>query len=90
MELRPVRFASADGTDLVGDLLLPEDPSADAVVCHPHPLYGGTRHDAVVGALCRALTATRHRGCASTSGAPVRAAEPTVAVVPSSLISQPR
>ena len=28
-----------------------------AVVCHPHPLYGGDMHNNVVGGICRALTA---------------------------------
>lgn len=31
--------------------------SSGAVVCHPHPLYGGTMHDAVVGALSNGFTA---------------------------------
>ncbi|NIR39517.1 MAG: alpha/beta hydrolase, partial [Actinobacteria bacterium] len=37
------------------DLLTPPDPTGTAVVAHPHPLYGGTRHDLVVAALCRGL-----------------------------------
>ena len=36
-----------------------EDPGADgrhfAVVCHPHPLHGGTMHNKVVHTLARAL-----------------------------------
>jgi uncharacterized protein len=32
-----------------------DTPSAGAVVCHPHPLYGGDMHNAVVVAVCDAL-----------------------------------
>jgi alpha/beta superfamily hydrolase len=32
-------------------------PSAGAVVCHPHPLFGGDMHSAVVVAVCDALAA---------------------------------
>jgi alpha/beta superfamily hydrolase len=35
----------------------PEDvaPRMSAVVCHPHPLYGGTMHNTVVYRLARGL-----------------------------------
>jgi uncharacterized protein len=48
---------TADGHTLDGDLRLPEAPVAGAVVCHPHPAYGGDRHNVVVDALFRALPA---------------------------------
>lgn len=35
-------------------------PRAVALVCHPHPLYGGTMHNKVVFRMARAL---RHAGC---------------------------
>jgi len=35
-------------------------PRVAAVVCHPHPLYGGTMHNKVVYRMARAL---RHAGC---------------------------
>lgn len=35
-------------------------PRAVALVCHPHPLYGGTMHNKVVYRMARAL---RHAGC---------------------------
>ena len=40
----------------------PEDaePREAALVCHPHPLYGGTMHNKVVSRVARAL---RHAGC---------------------------
>ena len=37
------------------------DPSSAALVCHPHPLYGGTMHNKVVYRLARGL---RHAGAA--------------------------
>lgn len=36
------------------------DPIEAALVCHPHPLYGGTMHNKVVYRIARAL---RARGC---------------------------
>ena len=37
------------------DVASPESPRAVAVLCHPHPDYGGDRHNIVVEALFRAL-----------------------------------
>lgn len=53
----PIRFRSSDDTDLVGDLSVPPEPWAAAVVCHPHPQYGGNRFHPVVAAIHRALPA---------------------------------
>lgn len=55
VDVRVAHFESADGTLLEGDLLVPAEASGTAVVCHPHPLYGGSRQDAVVAALSRAF-----------------------------------
>ena len=55
VDVSVVEFESADGTRLEGDLLVPADARGSAVVCPPHPLYGGSRQDAVVGALSRAF-----------------------------------
>ena len=30
------------------DMVLPDQPNNIAVLCHPHPLYGGTMHDSVL------------------------------------------
>ena len=46
---------TADGHTLVGDLRVPGSPVAGAVLCHPHPAYGGDRHNPVVDALFRVL-----------------------------------
>ncbi len=42
---------------LEGVLWLPENegPSPAVVVCHPHPLYGGSMNDNIVHAVCTAL-----------------------------------
>ncbi len=52
-----VEFRTADGTDLAGDMAVPTTPRAAAILCHPHPSYGGNRFDHVVGALFEALPA---------------------------------
>lgn len=38
------------------DVVVPEGAWAGAVLLHPHPAYGGDRHNVVVDALWRALT----------------------------------
>ena len=48
---------TADGLTLAGDLRVPDGTRAGAVVCHPHPAYGGDRHNPVVDALYRTLLA---------------------------------
>jgi alpha/beta superfamily hydrolase len=56
-EARVVRLRGGDGAvgDLVGDLVVADDAWAGAVVCHPHPAYGGDRHNAVVDRIFRTL-----------------------------------
>jgi hypothetical protein len=51
----PVEFRTDDGVVLRGELVRPADAVAAAIVCHPHPQYGGNRFDHVVGALFDAL-----------------------------------
>jgi alpha/beta superfamily hydrolase len=60
-EVSVVQFTGADATVLEGDLIVPADATGSAVVCHPHPLYGGSRQDAVVTALTRALVGAGRR-----------------------------
>ncbi len=50
-----VDFAASDGARLVGDLVVPDEATAGAIICHPHPAYGGDRFNHVVDALFRAL-----------------------------------
>ena len=53
--VRTVRFRAADGVELIGDLAVPADARSAAIVCHPHPEYGGDRFNNVVAALFAAL-----------------------------------
>jgi uncharacterized protein len=50
-----ISLLTADGHTLAGDLWVPADARAAAVVCHPHPAYGGDRRNVVVDALFRGL-----------------------------------
>lgn len=53
--VRLVEFEASDGVELVGDLALPARPIAAAIVCHPHPQYGGNRFNNVVSAVYASL-----------------------------------
>ena len=44
-----------DGVELEGDLVVPGESWSGAVVCHPHPAYGGDRHNTVVDRIFRTL-----------------------------------
>ena len=50
-----ISLLTADGETLAGDLWAPPSSAAAAVVCHPHPAYGGDRRNVVVDALFRTL-----------------------------------
>ena len=53
-----VQLTTSDGHVLPADLAVPppdRDPVGAAVLCHPHPQYGGNRFNAVVAALYEAL-----------------------------------
>ncbi len=52
---RRVDFETADGVPITGDIIVPHRPHAAAIVCHPHPQFGGNRFNPVVDALHRAL-----------------------------------
>ena len=52
-----VSLATVDGLTLDGDLALPAEPWAAAVVAHPHPPSGGDRHSPVVDTVFRRLAA---------------------------------
>ncbi|HEX4211202.1 MAG TPA: alpha/beta fold hydrolase [Candidatus Binataceae bacterium] len=55
MNEKPVSFRSGDLT-LEGLLHLPDTkPAAAAVICHPHPLYGGSMYNNVVDAVAEAM-----------------------------------
>jgi alpha/beta superfamily hydrolase len=52
-----VRLRAWDGGEVVGDLTVAADAWAGAVVCHPHPAYGGDRRNIVVERIYRTLAA---------------------------------
>lgn len=55
-------FPAADGTRLVGEVQDPEGPALGvAVVCHPHPLMGGSMDTWMPPMLQRALVAAGYR-----------------------------
>jgi alpha/beta superfamily hydrolase len=57
MVMEKVAFDTADGIRLEGRLTMPEQPSGGAVLCHAHPVYGGSMSNAPIPAMQRALEA---------------------------------
>lgn len=55
---RPEVIASDGSLEAMLHLPNGAGPHAGAVVCHPHPLYGGDMHNSVVMVACAALTET--------------------------------
>ena len=53
--VRSIEFETTDGVELLGEVAVPAAPIGAAIVCHPHPQFGGNRFDHVVGALFEAL-----------------------------------
>lgn len=49
---------TADGLHLHADLVVPDAPIAAVVMCHPHPLYGGDRHNPLVAGIASAAAAS--------------------------------
>ena len=54
-----------------------DDATHAGLVCHPHPLFGGTMHNKVVFHAMKAMHAYGFRCCASTSAARDSARERT-------------
>ena len=50
-------LTTTDGIRLEAQIDVPDGVHGAAVLCHPHPLYGGSMHDGVPDALFRALPA---------------------------------
>ncbi len=50
-EHESVRIRVDDRVTLAADVVTPTVPVGTFVVCHPHPLFGGSRHDPVVTAM---------------------------------------
>jgi len=57
MPVEPLTITTADGVALEAELARPADgePRAAMVLCHPHPLHGGTMRSIVISALFNAL-----------------------------------
>jgi alpha/beta superfamily hydrolase len=58
----PFRMFPSPAGPLEGILRLPREPRGGVVVCHPHPLYGGTMDNRIVYRLARAAVDS---GCAA-------------------------
>jgi alpha/beta superfamily hydrolase len=56
LEAERLALETVDGLVLDGEAAIPQAPWAAAVVCHPHPLYGGDMRNTVVEALVGALS----------------------------------
>ena len=57
-----IRLITSDGCELAADLAEPDGAvRGGVVVCHPHPLYRGNRHNPVVDAVFTALPAAGFR-----------------------------
>lgn len=55
-----IRFHTADGLSLVGELRLPDGPvRGTAVLCHPHPEHGGSKDHPILWAVRNDLAANR-------------------------------
>jgi alpha/beta superfamily hydrolase len=58
MSLVSQPISTPDGVTLAAELAIPDaPPKAAAVLCHPHPQFGGTMRSIVIGALFEALPA---------------------------------
>jgi alpha/beta superfamily hydrolase len=55
IETHELTLHTLDGVHLEADLARPAQPRAAVVLCHPHPLYGGRRTNAVVDAIFQHL-----------------------------------
>ena len=55
MAVERITLKTSDGLDLEGELAVPDEAWAAAVLAHPHPQYGGSMRSIVIGALFAAL-----------------------------------
>jgi alpha/beta superfamily hydrolase len=51
LPIETLQLTTEDGVTLEAQVAVPPEPIAAAVICHPHPLYGGNMHNNVVAAL---------------------------------------
>ena len=55
MSIERLTLKTSDGLALEGELSIPSEPTAAAVLAHPHPQFGGNMRSIVIGALFAAL-----------------------------------
>lgn len=55
MDITPLSVQTEDGLAIEARLARPDQPVALAVLCHPHPLYGGDMHNPVPATLFQRL-----------------------------------
>jgi uncharacterized protein len=55
VSIERVTLKTSDGLALEGELAVPDEPTAAAVLAHPHPQFGGSMRSIVIGALFAAL-----------------------------------
>jgi uncharacterized protein len=53
--IEPTTLTTSDGLELEGELRLPDQPTAAAVLLHPHPTAGGDMHSLVTSILAEGL-----------------------------------
>ena len=52
MTVEPIQIRTRDGLGLEGELRMPDgEPRAVAVICHPHPLHGGSKDHPLLWAI---------------------------------------
>lgn len=59
--IESLRVAVDEMVTLAVDVIAPAAPVGSFVVCHPHPLHGGSRHDLVVAAMTTGAVAAGWR-----------------------------
>lgn len=57
VEIETVALETLDGVNLIADIASGPSPTVAAVIAHPHPMYGGDRHNHVVDSLWRSIAA---------------------------------
>ena len=55
IETHRLALHTTDGLRLEGDVCTPAGATVGVVICHPHPQYGGDRHNPVVDTMFRSL-----------------------------------